>query len=151
MVSPPIQQPRGLLIQGWHYSFYVDVQSMFFAMSVFFWGFQRTFTCVFGVFQQRCWQVTSTDLLRNHTNIWVCLKMLCTPLYPLVLLIIIPFLNGYFIGNIPNIFRQTHISWFLASTLRNFGVINTQPLTHRSIGALCHFFLLETWSCAGIC
>ena len=28
----------------------------------------------------------------------------------MVLLIIIPFLNGYFIGNIPNIFRQTHIS-----------------------------------------
>ena len=27
----------------------------------------------------------------------------------MVLLIIIPFLNGYFIGNIPNIFRQTLI------------------------------------------
>ena len=27
----------------------------------------------------------------------------------MVLLIIIPFLNGYFIGNIPNMFRQTHI------------------------------------------
>ena len=35
--------------------------------------------------------------------------MLCTPLYPMVLLIIIPFLNGYFIGKIPNIFRQTHM------------------------------------------
>ena len=46
---------------------------------------------------------------------WVCLKMLCTPLYPMVLLIIIPFLNGYFIGNIPNIFRQTHVFfWFYA-------------------------------------
>ena len=42
-------------------------------------------------------------------SIWVCLKMLCTPLYPMVLLIIIRFLNGYFIGNIPNIFRQTHM------------------------------------------
>ena len=31
------------------------------------------------------------------------------PLNPMVLLIIIPFLNGYFIGNIPNIFRQTHM------------------------------------------
>ena len=29
-------------------------------------------------------------------------------LNPMVLLIIIPFLNGNFIGNIPNIFRQTH-------------------------------------------
>ena len=27
----------------------------------------------------------------------------------MVLLIIIPMKNGYFIGNIPNIFRQTHI------------------------------------------
>ena len=31
------------------------------------------------------------------------------PLKPMVLLIIIPFLNGYFIGNIPYIFRQTQI------------------------------------------
>ena len=31
------------------------------------------------------------------------------PLNPMVLLIIIPIFNGYFIGNIPNIFRQTHI------------------------------------------
>ena len=37
---------------------------------------------------------------------WVCLKMLGTPLYPMVLLIIIPFLNGYFIGNIHHF--QTH-------------------------------------------
>ena len=42
--------------------------------------------------------------------IWVCLKMLCTPLYPMVFLIIIPMKNGYFIGGIPNIFRQTHIN-----------------------------------------
>ena len=32
--------------------------------------------------------------------IWVCLKMLAKPLKPMVLLIIIPFLNGYFIGKI---------------------------------------------------
>ena len=31
---------------------------------------------------------------------WVCLKMLCTPFYPMVLLIIIPMKNGYFIGKI---------------------------------------------------
>ena len=31
------------------------------------------------------------------------------PLNPMVLLIIIPFLNGYFIGKINPIFRQTHI------------------------------------------
>ena len=32
--------------------------------------------------------------------------MLCTPLYPMVLLIIIPIKNGYFLGNIP--YFQTH-------------------------------------------
>ena len=32
------------------------------------------------------------------------------PLNPMVLLIIIPMKNGYFIGNIPNIFRQTHMA-----------------------------------------
>ena len=37
---------------------------------------------------------------RVYKPIWVCLKMVSTPLYPMVLLIIIPFLNGYFIGNI---------------------------------------------------
>ena len=31
-------------------------------------------------------------------------------LYPMVLLIIIPMKNGYFIGNVPNIFRQTHMT-----------------------------------------
>ena len=31
------------------------------------------------------------------------------PLNPMVLLIIIPTSNGYFIGNMPNIFRQTQM------------------------------------------
>ena len=64
--------------------------------------------------------------------IWVCLKMSCTPLYPMVLLIIIPFLNGYFIGNIPyfqtnpnseyvNLGRKMSQSWVLfLCTLSSF-------------------------------
>ena len=32
----------------------------------------------------------------------VCLKMVSTPLHPMVLLIIISFLNGYFVGGIPH-------------------------------------------------
>ena len=36
----------------------------------------------------------------ERSSKWVCLKMSCTPFYPMVSLIIIPFLNGYFIGNI---------------------------------------------------
>ena len=44
--------------------------------------------------------------------IWVCLKMLCTPTNPMVLLIIIPFLNGYFIGGIPYTpFSDIFIFW----------------------------------------
>ena len=38
------------------------------------------------------------------------------PLNPMVLLIIIPFLNGNFIGNIPNIFRQTHTELYSTYT-----------------------------------
>ena len=49
------------------------------------------------------WYTSRVNLL----TIWVCLKMLCTPLYPMFLLIIIPFLNGYFIGNIP--YFQTNL------------------------------------------
>ena len=45
---------------------------------------------------------------RQETNIWVCLKMVSSPLYPMVDDQTIPFLNGYFIGNIP-IFRQKHM------------------------------------------
>ena len=44
---------------------------------------------------------------------WVCLKMSCTPLYPMVLLIIIPFLNGYFIGNINPTFSDKPTYWCL--------------------------------------
>ena len=44
------------------------------------------------------------------------------PLHPMVLLIIIPFLNGYFIGNIPNIFRQTHIDRFTDKVRRSWKV-----------------------------
>ena len=39
--------------------------------------------------------------IRFHHDKWVCLKMVSTPLYPMVLLMIIPMKNGYFIGNIP--------------------------------------------------
>ena len=31
------------------------------------------------------------------------------PLHPMVLLIMIPFLNGYFIGGIPHLLRHTHL------------------------------------------
>ena len=37
------------------------------------------------------------------------LNIVCTPWYPMVLLIIIPIKNGYFIGKINPIFRQTHM------------------------------------------
>ena len=45
----------------------------------------------------------------GETSIWVCLIMLAKPLKPMVLLIILPFLNGYFIGNINPTFSDTPI------------------------------------------
>ena len=47
----------------------------------------------------------------------------------MVLLIIIPFLNGYFIGNIPNIFRQTHISVRIEVKMQNKQYIYSNPIT----------------------
>ena len=41
-----------------------------------------------------------------HIVMWVCLKMVRKPLNPMVLLIIIPFWNGYFIGNIDPTFSD---------------------------------------------
>ena len=40
------------------------------------------------------------------------MKMVSTPLYPVVLLIIIPFLNGYFIGGIPHFQTYTGVKNF---------------------------------------
>ena len=46
-----------------------------------------------------------------YTYIWVCLKMSCSPLYPMVLLILIPMKNGYFIGNINPTFSDKPTCW----------------------------------------
>ena len=56
--------------------------------------------------QSHCWEAKWNNV--QHGVNWVCLKMLCTPLYPMVLLIIIPFLNGYFIGKINPTFSVTN-------------------------------------------
>ena len=62
---------------------------------------------------------TNRNLVFSSTNIWVCLKMLCTPKNPMVLLIIIPMKNGYFIGAYP-IFRHTHMDMaWVKSPMKN--------------------------------
>ena len=53
----------------------------------------------------------------QSANTWVCLKMLCTPLYPMVLLIIIPIKNGYFIGNINPTFSDKPTLIFQAANV----------------------------------
>ena len=68
--------------------------------------------------------------------------MLCTPLYPMVLLIIIPMKNGYFIGNIPNIFRQTQMDTklplFLGPTLSHWVVqLKSSGSGLKSIVQIC--------------
>ena len=74
------------------------------------------------------WQVSRKK--RFHVfSIWVCLKTLCTPLYPMVLLIIIPMKNGYFIGNINPTFSDKPISFGNRS---NFDLCSIfQDLRHR--------------------
>ena len=71
---------------------------------------------------------------------WVCLKMLAKPLNPMVFMIIIPFLNGYFIGNIPNMFRQTHLStWKIPQCFTSFhkkSVVSAR-LRRRRLGRSC--------------
>ena len=70
------------------------------------------------------------------------------PLNPMVLLIIIPMKNGYFIGNIPNIFRQTHIfGTFGAHVSRStrYSVLQRLPSAardccrHVQYGGTCFF------------
>ena len=51
------------------------------------------------------WSIDIYSTQYSSGFVWKC----CVPLNPMVLLIIIPMKNGYFIGNIPNIFRQTHL------------------------------------------
>ena len=56
------------------------------------------------------------------------------PLNPMVLLIIIPFLNGYFIGNIPNIFRQTHIKDIKGKAIQSQSTNKPWPWPHVHLG-----------------
>ena len=72
---------------------------------------------------------------------WVCLKMLCTPLYPMVLLIIIPFLNGYFIGKINPIFRQTHVP-ISSGAMNVSGAWNKRAILLYSIHMAYFFWLV---------
>ena len=59
----------------------------------------------------------------KHGHIWVCLKMLCTPLYPMVtVMIIIPMKNGYFIGNINPTFSDKPIWTHNDSQLSPWGL-----------------------------
>ena len=58
-----------------------------------FWGlYDVTWLWLNGL----CQYILSLQLCYVYIYIWVCLKMLCTPLYPMVLLIIIPMKNDVF-------------------------------------------------------
>ena len=61
---------------------------------------------------------------------WVCLKMLCTPTNPMVLLIIIPMKNGYFIGGLDPISRHTHVCHVGYDGCQNHR--NSPPSTERN-------------------
>ena len=78
------------------------------------------------------------DCRFTGTSTWVCLKMVSTPLYPMVLLIIIPMKNGYFIGNIPYFQTNPHESHvFLGVVKLHMGGQNLYQITtwiHRTGG-----------------
>ena len=87
--------------------------------------------------------------------VWKC----CVPLNPMVLLIIIPFLNGYFIGKfLPNIFRQTQRKiqvvflgaiqaaglWGLKIQPGFYGAASAiQVPSHHDIHGKCHVNVME--------
>ena len=106
------------------------------------------------------WQ-TGNVITRGYLMIlmWGCLKMLCTPLYPMVLLIIIPFLNGYFIGNINLTFSDKPMytttdrsgspgPWFLAHG-SSAGTAESGPAHH--VGKLAMDFTDSTMVLACSC
>ena len=65
-------------------------------------------TCIlFAAFESHT--IPTYDIRAIHSIYMGVSENVVYPIIPMVLLIIIPFLNGYFIGNIPNIFRQTHM------------------------------------------
>ena len=68
--------------------------------------------------------------------IWVCLKLLCTPKNPMVLLIIIPFLNGYFIGSIPHFQTYPYVSGY---------AMQWQQPTSAGMGWLRQVLIVSTW------
>ena len=75
----------------------------------------------------------------------VCLKMLCKPLKPLVLLIIIPMKNGYFIGSIPDF--QTN-PWDDADWDGDFWFEHGDVLSMKKLGTFAQILLMkhdETW------
>ena len=81
------------------------------------------------------------------------------PLYPMVLLILIPIKWLYFIGNIPNIFRQTHIVVMSITIFSFFFPWNPHFVAIFPMAFMAHFvafpaprllrWLLRGWWCRG--
>ena len=78
----------------------------------------------------------------------MCLKMLCTPLYPMVFMILIPFLNGYFIGKINPTFsdKPRWFTYFHSMVIFYSELLLYQRLTFFKISAGYHpvMGLMET-------
>ena len=91
----------------------------------------------------------------GHLNIFGCVWKCCVPLNPMVLLIIIPFLNGYFIGNIPYFQTNPHSyktyrAWYIYITIIlvmavTICLLRQNIYHHLSIGHLNIFGCV--WKC----
>ena len=62
----------------------------------------------------------------------------------MVFMIIIPMKNGYFIGNIPHIFRQTHIGFMVGGFILDY-ILVLDDINHTIGGAGLYMELLFGW------
>ena len=80
------------------------------------------------------WVKSQFSTPKIHGCVWKC----CVPLNPMVLLIIIPMKNGYFIGNIPNIFRQKYLHMIQMHIMHAKSLVHLRLFSLKRINRSTH-------------
>ena len=91
--------------------------------------------------RQRVRHQSTPDSQKNPKETWVCLKMLCTPLYPMVLLIIIP-IKWLFHWEYTQHFQTNPLVFFISQVRCSalHGVVDIFPLSFGSQLGTGHWF-----------
>ena len=98
-------------------------------------------------YQQRDAESCSTDPgFFSHLNLSLSENRVSTPLYPMVLLIIIPMKNGYFIGNIPYFQTNPPIFGMAKVTWQSYLILDTGHLTVFAIFIIFHHAASSTFN-----